>query len=177
MISIVFYIAAIVAIVSTVMVITRLNAFHALLYLVVSLLSVAIIFYIVGAPFIAALEVITYAGAIMILFIFVIMMLNLGKKAVENERSILNSKMWLGPGILAAILFFEFFYIFFANQGYNVSEEIITPKQVGLSLFTTYIIGVEIAAMMLMAGVIGAYHLGYKKKEITHRYFQGDTDT
>ena len=58
--------------------ITRLNAVHALLYLVVSLLAVAVAFYTMGAPLVAALEVIIYAGAIMVLFIFVVMMLNLG---------------------------------------------------------------------------------------------------
>ena len=73
-----FYIAAIVAIVSTVLTITRLNAVHALLYLIVSLLAVAVVFYALGAPFVAALEVIIYAGAIMVLFVFVVMMLNLG---------------------------------------------------------------------------------------------------
>ena len=72
----VFYIAAAVAILATIMVITRLNAVHALLYLIVSLLSVAVVFYTLGAPFIAALEVIIYAGAIMVLFVFVVMMLS-----------------------------------------------------------------------------------------------------
>ena len=76
--NLVFYISALVAVIATTMVITRLNAVHALLYLIVSLLSVALIFFVLGAPFVAALEVIVYAGAIMVLFVFVIMMLNLG---------------------------------------------------------------------------------------------------
>lgn len=76
--NVVFYVAAAVAVLSTVMVIVRLNAVHSLLYLVVSLVSVSLIFFVLGAPFIAALEVIIYAGAIMVLFVFVIMMLNLG---------------------------------------------------------------------------------------------------
>jgi len=71
-----FYISGAIAILATVMTITRLNAVHALLYFIVSLLSVAVIFYILGAPFIAALEVIIYAGAIMVLFVFVVMILN-----------------------------------------------------------------------------------------------------
>ena len=80
-----FYITAIVAIVSTVLTITRLNAVHALLYLIVSLLAVAVVFYTMGAPLVAALEVIIYAGAIMVLFVFVVMMLNLGKRAAIIE--------------------------------------------------------------------------------------------
>ncbi len=82
----VFYVSALVAILSTVLVITRLNVVHALLYLIVSFFSVALIFFALGAPFVAALEIIIYAGAIMVLFVFVIMMLNLGPRSREQER-------------------------------------------------------------------------------------------
>ena len=102
--SIAFYICAAVAIVSTLMVITRVNAVHALLYFIVSLLAVGVIFFILGAPFVAALIIIINAGAIMVLFVFVIMMLNLGPQTAEQERSWLNLRMWVGPAILAAIL-------------------------------------------------------------------------
>ena len=106
----VFYIAAVVAVASTLMVITRLNAVHALLYLVVSLLSVGVVFFALGAPFVAVLEVIIYAGAIMVLFVFVVMMLNLGKTAVEQERQWLHPSMWGGPTILLLILLVEVIY-------------------------------------------------------------------
>ena len=87
----VFYVSAVVAIAATCMVITQRRAVHALLYLILSLLAVALVFFTLGAPFVAALEVIIYAGAIMVLFVFVIMMLNLGRQAAEQERH------WLGP--------------------------------------------------------------------------------
>ena len=83
-----FYIAALVAILSTIMVITRFNIIHALLYLVVSFLALATVFFILGAPFAAALEIIIYAGAIVVLIIFVIMMLNLKGEAIEQEKQI-----------------------------------------------------------------------------------------
>ena len=108
----VFYISAAIAIISTVMVITRMHVVHALLYFIVSLLSVAVIFFVLGAPFVAALEVIIYAGAIMVLFVFVIMMLNLGPQSVKQEREWLNLKIWIGPGILSAILIAELMYLF-----------------------------------------------------------------
>ena len=76
----VFYISAAIAIVSTFLAISRMNAIHALLNLIVSLLAVAVIFFTLGAPFVAALEVIVYAGAIMVVFVFVVMMLNAGEK-------------------------------------------------------------------------------------------------
>jgi len=111
-----FYVAAAIAIVSTVLMITRLNAVHALLYLVVSLLAVATIFFILGAPFVAALEVIIYAGAIMVLFIFVMMLLNIGSRAVHMERAWLDAKAWIGPALLAAILTAELIYILIAGR-------------------------------------------------------------
>ncbi len=78
--------------------ITNRNAIHALLYLILSLLSISIIFYISGAPFIAALEVIVYAGAIMVLFIFVVMILNIGLEE-EIENKWLKPRMWILPVI------------------------------------------------------------------------------
>ncbi|HOL71740.1 MAG TPA: NADH-quinone oxidoreductase subunit J, partial [Bryobacteraceae bacterium] len=101
-----FYLAGAVAVAATIMTITRLNAIHALLYFVVSLLAAAVVFYTLGAPFIAALEVIIYAGAIMVLFIFVVMMLNVGERAVAMERSWLPGGIWVGPAVLAAVFFF-----------------------------------------------------------------------
>ena len=78
-----FYLAAGVAVASTVMVITGTNPVHALLNLIVSLLAVACTFFALGAPFAGALEIIVYAGAIMVLFVFVVMMLNLGPAVAE----------------------------------------------------------------------------------------------
>ena len=73
----IFYLTAAVALLATALAITRQDAVHALLYLVVSLLAVALLLFLLGAPFAAALEVIVYAGAIMVLILFVIMLLNL----------------------------------------------------------------------------------------------------
>ena len=71
-----FYIAGVIAVISTLAVVLQTNIVHALLYMVVSLLSVAVIFYVLGAPFAAMLEAIVYAGAIMVLYRFVNMMQN-----------------------------------------------------------------------------------------------------
>lgn len=171
--NIAFYIAAVVAIVATFMVITRHNSIHALLYLIVSLLSVAVIFYVIGAPFVAALEVIIYAGAIMVLFIFVMMMLNLGSKAVEQESQWMKPGIWTGPSVLTAILIVEFLIVLLHIDFQRPENfRVVTPKEVGISLFSQYILGVELAGMLLMGGVIGAYHLGKKKKKILHRYLK-----
>lgn len=171
-----FYIAAAVAILATVRVIACLNAVHALLYLIVSLLSVAIVFFTLGAPFIAALEVIVYAGAIMVLFIFVVMMLNQGAKAVDTERTWLKPRMWTGPSILAAILIAEVAYLLPKGTSAAHSGTIVGPKQVGMSLFGTYLIGVELASMLLLGALVAAYHLSARKRERLEIQNVTDTD-
>jgi NADH-quinone oxidoreductase subunit J len=160
--TIVFYVASAVAIVSTALMITRLHAVHALLYLIVSLLAVSVVFYTLGAPFIAALEVIVYAGAIMVLFVFVVMLLNLGEQAAQAERALLKPSMWTGPLILAAILMAEFVYLLAASSGGSSGGAMIGPRDVGASLFGPYLIGVELVSMLLLGGLVGAYHLGWR---------------
>ncbi|PPK75551.1 NADH dehydrogenase subunit J [Methylobacter tundripaludum] len=154
-----FYITSAVAVFATVMMITRLNAVHGLLYLILSLLAVGVLFFLLGAYFAAVLEVIIYAGAIMVLFVFVIMMLNQGQKTIEQERVWLQPGIWIGPSLLALILFVEMLVIVVsggsAETGYAVSA-----KQVGIALYGPYLLAVELASMLLLAGLVGAYHLG-----------------
>ena len=159
-----FYLAAIIAVAATVMVITRLNAVHALLYLIVSLLAVALVFFLLGAPFAAAMEVIIYAGAIMVLFVFVVMMLNLGPRTSDQERHWLRPGIWLGPGLLAGFLLAELIYILVHVQPMTAVAE-VGPKQLAIALFGPYLLGVELASMLLLAGLVGAYHLGQRPQK------------
>lgn len=160
----VFWIASIVAIVSTVMVITRRNAIHALLYLIVSLLSVAVIFLVLGAPFVAMLEVIVYAGAIMVLFVFVVMLLNLGPQSVEQEARLMEGRIWIGPSVLAFILTMELVYVLSSGGPSAMEVVVIEPKAVGIALFDTYLIGVELAGMLLLGGLVAAFHIGRRDR-------------
>jgi len=165
----IFIIAGTVAIISSLMSITNRNAIHALLFLILSLLSISIIFYISGAPFIAALEVIVYAGAIMVLFIFVVMMLNIGQQE-EFEHKWLKPGMWIVPGILATVLLVIFIYVLKEYHFEEKATVVIGPKAVATSLFSSYLIAVELAAILLLAGIIGAYHLGRQRKKVIHRF-------
>ncbi|TDH86790.1 NADH-quinone oxidoreductase subunit J, partial [Acinetobacter baumannii] len=81
---------------------------HALLRLIVSLLAVAGIFMIVGSPFAGAHEIIVYAGAIMVLFVFDVMMLNLGQHTVKQERNWLSSDAWAYLALISCCLLFTF---------------------------------------------------------------------
>ena len=159
-----FYIAAVIAVVTTILVITRKNAVQALLYLAVSLIAIAVIFYDMGAPFIAALEVIIYAGSIIVLFIFVIMMLNLGRRATAAEAKLLRPRMWIGPTILAAVLLGELAYLLARGNTAALAAHVIAPRQVGLALYGPYVLGVELSSMLLMGALVGAYHLGWHKQ-------------
>ena len=159
-----FYIAGAVAVLSTILMLTRLNVVHALLYLIVSLLAVAVVFYVLGAPFVAALEVIIYAGAIMVLFVFVVMMLNLGEHGAEMEKQWLTPGIWTGPVLLAGILIIEVLYLARGGTA-GLGTGAVEPKEVGIALFGPYLIGVELASMLLLAGLVGAYHLGFRKAE------------
>jgi NADH-quinone oxidoreductase subunit J len=161
--AITFYLASTVAVFTTLMAITRVNAVHALLYLVVSLLAVALIFFTLGAPFAAVLEVIIYAGAIMVLFIFVIMMLNLGEEAAHQERQWLLPGIWIGPTILAVILLVELIYVL-SDGELSRAAFAVDAKQVGILLFGPYLLAVELASMLLLAALVGAYHLGARDR-------------
>ena len=157
----VFYISSTVALIATLCTITRRNAIHALLYLVVSLLAVAVDFFVMGAPFVAALELIIYAGAIMVLFIFVVMMLNIGDYGGGTALDIFRPRAWAGPLALAVVLLAEVATLI-SRQSAPLSGVEISSKQVGVALFGPYVIGVELASLMLTAGLVGANHLGRK---------------
>ncbi|MFD1260178.1 NADH-quinone oxidoreductase subunit J [Entomomonas asaccharolytica] len=156
-----FYLSSFVAIIATLLVITNSKPVHALLYLVVSLLAVAMIFFSLGAPFVGALEIIVYAGAIMVLFIFVVMMLNLGTQTVNQELQWLSPKTWVGPVLLSSLLLIEFIIIIcMGDTGLTIGSVTVPPIDVGLSLFSTYLLAVELASMLLLAALVTAYHMG-----------------
>lgn len=154
-----FYSAAAVALFSTFMVITGRNPVHALLYLVLSLLAVAAVFFTIGAPFAGVLEVIVYAGAIMVLFIFVVMMLNLGEAAVEQEKRWLQPRMWLVPAILAGVLLVQLI-LWIPHNGAMIGDREVGAKAVGILLYGPYLLAVELASFILTAALVAAYHLG-----------------
>lgn len=157
-----FYVSAAVALFATIMVVISTNPVHALLYLVLSLLAIALIFYTLGAPFAAALEIIVYAGAILVLFVFVVMMLNLGRKTEEQERRWLSPGTWIGPAALSAVLLWQMVQLLWPQGGFMTPAglQVVSAKAVGIALYGPYLLAVELASMMLLAGLVAAYHLG-----------------
>ena len=163
--SLLFYLSSGIGLAATILAVTRRNVFHALLYLVVSFLAMALVFFSLGAPFVAALEVIVYAGAIMVLFVFVVMMLNLGEAASRLEAALLKPAGWAGPAVLALLLLAELIYVL-ARVPASAGDEsaAVGPREVGLALFGPYVLAVELASFLLLAGLVGAYHIGIRAR-------------
>lgn len=171
-----FYALAAVAIFASLRVVTQSNPVHAILSMIVSLLSVAGIFFILGAPFAGALEIIVYAGAILVLFVFVIMMLNLGMANEAREKSWLSSKVWAVPtglAVVIALVLYSMIGLGGASNGQIDAHQLaaqvapavigtgtVSAKAVGISLFTQYLMLVEVAALILLGALVAAYHLG-----------------
>ncbi len=171
---ILFYISSLVAIIATIMVITRYQPIHALLYLVVSFMAVALIFLSLGAPFMAVLEIIVYAGAIIVLFIFVVMMLNLGRETAIQEKQWLQPKVWAGPSLLALVLLAQLVILLTKETAVNMNVQPVEIKQISLSMYRKYILALELTGFLLMAGIVGAAHIGKHKKKHLHRFLQED---
>jgi NADH-quinone oxidoreductase subunit J len=153
-----FYVGAVAALVFTALALTRANAVHALLFLVLSFFATAVVFYALGAPFIAALEVIIYAGAIMVLFLFLVMLLPETERAIQAER--IPPKAWLAPAAIGALLAVQLVAVISWAPS---PIRIFSSKEIGTALFSHYAIAVELSSFLLLAGLIGAFHLGARR--------------
>ena len=150
-----FYICGLIAILATLRVITHTNPVHALLYLIISLLAISGVFFSLGAY---------YAGAIMVLFVFVVMMLNLGGSEIEQERQWLKPQVWIGPAILSAIMLVVIVYAILGVNDQGIDGTPISAKAVGITLFGPYVLAVELASMLLLAGLVVAFHVGREER-------------
>ena len=161
-----FYMLAAVIVVSTGLAITRRNLVHAVVYLVLSFFGSAMLFYLFGAPLLAALEVIIYAGAIMILFLFIIMMLRVG----SLEERMFPLRQLLPAGGLASIYVAVVAMIALTDSGTRVDLKtaLARPKDFGQYLLQQHWLSIEIVSLLLLVALIGALHLG-RGRSGTHK--------
>ncbi|WP_343152981.1 NADH-quinone oxidoreductase subunit J family protein [Buchnera aphidicola] len=155
---IIFYFFGIITIIATLLLIFQKNAMYALFYLIISILSIAGVFFSLGAYFSAALEIIIYAGAIMVLFIFVIMMLN--HKSILNIRKKRNIVELIGLFFLFFSLLkiiFDLNDIFFEKKIYF---EVISTRITGIKLYNLYGIIIELISFLLLAVLLTIFHFG-----------------
>ena len=120
-----FYIFGGVAVLSAALMVTRRNAVHSAVFLITSLLATAGIYLTLRAEFLFIVQIILYVGGIMVLFVFVVMMLNLGPASVQQERVWLKPGIWGGPVVLAALLLAELLYVLFSHSaGTGINNQI-----------------------------------------------------
>ncbi len=158
----IFYLLGLVTVVATILSITRSNLVHAVVYLVVSFFGTALLFYLLGAPFVAILEVIIYAGAIMVLFLFIIMMLR-PEEAGENGGAVM--RRWLPVLVLAGVTLGSMILLIMAAPG---SATLLTaaaaaPLEFGRALYQRHWFAVEVASFLLFVALVGALYLGRRE--------------
>ena len=158
----IFYILAAVTVIGTLLAITEKHPVHAILYLVTSLFSMAVIFYLLMAPLVAAFEVIIYAGAIMVLFLFVIMMLDLG----HPEKGLSpHWKEWLPALLLSAVSIASLVAVIAARQASVAAYPAPLPiREVARRLFQGHGLAVELVSLQLLFALVGALYLGKRSK-------------
>lgn len=161
-----FYLSGLVAVLSTVGMITGTNPVHALLYLIVSLMAVALVYFALGAPFAGALEIIVYAGGIMVLFVFAVMILHV-RADTERELTWTHPRYWVGPSLLALVLLGALLALLRqGGAGETIDGELISARAVGLTLFGPWLMVVELSAILLLAALVTASHVGRRSRHI-----------
>ena len=160
-----FYILAAVTVIATILAITGRHPVHAIVYLVTSFFALAVLFYLLGAPVVAVFEVILYAGAIMVLFLFVIMMLDLGHPEKAKRPTLRD--WW--PAVLLGVVIAGATVALMAGRAPATATAVgaIGVKEFALTLFQRYGLAVEIISMQLLFALVGSLYLGRQRKPQT----------
>jgi NADH-quinone oxidoreductase subunit J len=154
----VFYGLCLVAVISALLVITRRNPVHSAIYLIITLLSVALVYLQLQAEFLAAVQIILYIGGIMVLFLFVIMLVRLD----VTTRQVPFNQQWLLGAVASAILLAELAAVIYLGRGTaplpTATPETLQPntEQIGQALFQRYMLPFEIASLLLLVAMVGA---------------------
>lgn len=157
-----FYIFAAITLLSGLMVITARSAVHSALYLIIALFAVAGVFVVLEAEFLAAVQVLVYAGGIMILFLFVIMLVSLRQPLGQIGRF---RKFHVGVSILLALILTGLLvFVFFINPNFPLSPADASVlkaeggnlEAVGIGLYRYYVLPFEVASILLLVAMIGA---------------------
>ncbi len=154
--TVIFLIFAALALGSAIVVVAHKSPVYSTMSLVLTLVSVAVLFVLLGAPFLGALQILIYAGAIVVLFLFVIMLLNLQKE--ETARSMRGAQAWVA--LLGAVVFAGMLVLLFwrraAPAAGPLTEELVSLKALARVMFTDYLLPFEIVGLLLLVAVIGA---------------------
>lgn len=162
MVQVLFYIFAVLAVLGGVMVVLHKNPIYSVLSLILTFFALAGIYVIMTAHFIAIVHIAVYAGAIMVLFLFTVMLLNV---KVETKSKTMVAKMkWIAiPAVVIA--FFQLAYFVFSEYQNKMIREnnLGVVENIGKNLFTTYVFPFEITSVLLIVAIVGALYLSKKK--------------
>jgi NADH-quinone oxidoreductase subunit J len=169
---IVFFVAAFVVVVSSLLMTTRKNPIHSALWMIVTFFAMAVIYLLLNAQFIAVAQVMVYAGAIMMLILFVIMMVSLDNGTQDQKKfplSLGTKAVWSVVVIilLVELMFGALFYQATAKVGAYPAEAVASvgnAKTVGALLYGQYLFPFEVASVLLLVGIVGAVVLSKKGK-------------
>lgn len=163
---ILFLVFAIIAVVAAINVVVQTHPISSAVSLIGVMGSLAVLYLLLGAEFIAAAQVIVYAGAVMVLFIFVIMLLNAG---AETRRGRSLVALWLGVPLLVVFLGMIAYYVQrIFPQGTSVHFGGFTggtAQAVGRALFTTYLLPFEVTSLLILIAILGAIVLARKEMD------------
>ncbi len=154
-----FYLLAGLILLSTVLAVTRRQPVHAVLYLIVAFLGTAALLFLLGAPLLAAFMVIIYAGAIMVLFLFVIMMFR------RSSQELALRPQW-GPATLLGVVFLAVAAAMVCKDpgsGTLLRTAIAQPRDFGYFLFDRYWLAVEIASILLLVALVAVLQIGKRR--------------
>jgi NADH-quinone oxidoreductase subunit J len=163
--AILFYLLGAQIIFATVLAVTRRNVVHGVIYLVISFFGSGMLFYLLGAPFLGALEIIIYAGAIMILFLFIVMMLR-----VEQPRgNLFSARQWIPAAALGVLFFALAGLLVVGNPGGHRPMAAVSssPAAFGKYLFQKHWLAIEITSLLLLIALLAAFILGRKRGDET----------
>jgi NADH-quinone oxidoreductase subunit J len=159
----IFYFLSFLAILSALMVVISRNPVHSVLYLIITFFAIAGHYVLLNAQFLAAVHIIVYAGAIMVLFLYVIMMLNLNADVEPHKSAIQKVAATVAGGILMIVLVGAL-----KNaapvHGISISNDAGLIKNLGHSLFNEFALPFEVSSILFLAAMVGAVMLG--KREI-----------
>jgi NADH-quinone oxidoreductase subunit J len=156
----VFYFLSFVAILSALMVVISKNPIHSVLYLIITFFAIAGHYILLNAQFLAAVHIIVYAGAIMVLFLYVIMMLNLNADVEPHKSKWLKIAATIAGGLLMVILVGAFRSVKINPHEYNSQVGMI--GNLGKSLFNEYALPFEVSSILFLAAMVGSVMLGKK---------------
>ena len=172
--SVFFYIFSLIAIVSAVMVTVSKNTVHSVFFLILDFISISCLFIMIGAEFLGMIMLIVYVGAVAVLFLFVVMMLNVAEQKGQWFSSRWDGGTHIPVGLLVSlIIFFELIIVIggwkykpdlLNSLSINISNEVTNTRSIGNVLYTDYILLFQISGMILLVAMIGAIVLTYRER-------------